>query len=148
MNSSVSINKLVKPLVEKLLEDATYLNLGIDSTEGGGKIIDAGINYDGCLESGRLITEICMGGLGRASLNMSSSDKEWPVSIQVHSTDPVISCLASQYAGWSLSFVKEEDNFNALGSGPCRALAQKEELFKDLNYQDKFFSTVVVMEVD
>ncbi|GIS45901.1 MAG: hypothetical protein Ct9H90mP18_02330 [Gammaproteobacteria bacterium] len=72
---------------------------------------------------------------------MSSSDKEWPVSIQVHSTDPVISCLASQYAGWSLSFVKEEDNFNALGSGPCRALAQKEELFKDLNYQDKFFST-------
>ena len=148
MNSSVSINKLAKPLVEKLLEDATYLNLGIDSTEGGGKIIDAGINYDGCLESGRLITEICMGGLGRASLNMSSSDKEWPVSIQVHSTDPVISCLASQYAGWSLSFVKEEDNFNALGSGPCRALAQKEELFKDLNYQDKFFSTVVVMEVD
>ena len=43
MNSSVSINKLVKPLVEKLLEDATYLNLGIDSTEGGGKIIDADI---------------------------------------------------------------------------------------------------------
>ena len=42
MNSSVSINKLAKPLVEKLLENATYLNLGIDSTEGGGKIIDAG----------------------------------------------------------------------------------------------------------
>ena len=77
MNSSVSIINLLKPLVENC-EDATYLNLGIDSTEGGGKIIDAGINYDGCLESGRLITEICMGGLGRASLNMSSSDKEWP----------------------------------------------------------------------
>tara|TARA_Y100000817_G_C16795830_1_gene517295 strand:- start:28 stop:996 length:969 start_codon:yes stop_codon:yes gene_type:complete len=148
MKDSISINKLVKPLVENLLEEAQKLNLGIESTENGGKIIDAGINYNGCLESGRLITEICMGGLGKASLSMSTNNDEWPVSIQVHSTDPVISCLASQYAGWSLSFVKEEDNFNALGSGPCRALAQKEELFKDLNYKDKFFSTVVVMEVD
>ena len=148
MVNNLSINKTTKPLVEKLLERANELNIGIDSSEGGAKIIDAGISSSGCLESGRLITEICMGGLGSVSLSMSQNLADWPLSIHVHSTNPVISCLASQYAGWNLSFVKEEDNFNALGSGPCRALAQKEDIFKDLNYTDKFFSTVVVLEVD
>jgi methenyltetrahydromethanopterin cyclohydrolase len=127
---------------------ADQLNIGIHTTDGGAKIIDAGINHDGCLESGRLITEICMGGLGRVDLTMSSNTENWPLTINVYSTNPVLSCLASQYAGWNLSFVKEEDNFNALGSGPCRALALKEDLFKDLNYSDKFYSTVVVLEVD
>jgi len=148
MNNNISINKLVKPLVEKLLDLAEQLNLGVDTTNGGAKIVDAGIKHNGCLESGRIITEICMGGLGRVSLTMSNNLPKWPLTINVYSTNPVLSCLASQYAGWNLSFVKEEDNFNALGSGPCRALAQKEELFKDLNYSDKFFSTVVIMEVD
>ena len=148
MNDKISINKTVKPLVEKLLDTADQLNIGVHTTDGGAKIIDAGINYNGCLESGRLITEICMGGLGKVELTMSSNTPDWPLTITVHSTDPVLSCLASQYAGWNLSFVKEEDNFNALGSGPCRALALKEDLFNDLNYSDKFYSTVVVLEVD
>ena len=148
MSDKISINKTVRPLVESLLDRADQLNIGIHITDGGAKIIDAGINYDGCLESGRLITEICMGGLGRVDLTMTSNTENWPLTINVHSTNPVISCLASQYAGWNLSFVKEEDNFNALGSGPCRALALKEELFKDLDYSDKFYSTVVVLEVD
>ena len=148
MTEKISINKVVKPLVEKLIETADQLNIGVHISEGGAKIIDAGINYAGCLESGRLITEICMGGLGRVSLSMTSNTPNWPLSIHVHSTNPVLSCLASQYAGWNLSFVKEEDNFNALGSGPCRALALKEDLFKELDYSDKFYSTVVVLEVD
>jgi len=148
MNDKISINKTVKPLVEKLLDTADQLNVGVYTTDGGAKIIDSGINYNGCLESGRLITEICMGGLGKVDLTMSSNTPNWPLTINVHSTDPVLSCLASQYAGWNLSFVKEEDNFNALGSGPCRALALKEDLFDDLNYSDKFYSTVVVLEVD
>ena len=69
MSENISINKVVKPLVEKLLESADQLNLGVIVSEGGAKIIDAGINYTGCLESGRLITEICMGGLGNVSVS-------------------------------------------------------------------------------
>ncbi len=148
MSNVVSVNKLVKPLVEKLLENADHLNLGVKTSDGGATIVDAGISSTGCLESGRQITEICMGGLGYVSLSMNNLFSEWPLTIHVHSSNPVLSCLASQYAGWNLSFVKNDDTFNALGSGPCRALACKEDLFKDLNYKDKFFSTVVIMEVD
>jgi len=146
--SNISVNKQVKPLVEKLIESHEKLNLGISESEGGAKIIDAGIKRKGCLEAGRLITEICMGGLGCVSLSMTSATPNWPLAIHVHSTDPVLSCLGSQYAGWSLSFVQNDDNFSALGSGPCRALAGKEDIFKDIKYEDKFFSTVVILEVD
>ena len=44
MNDKISINKTVKPLVEKLLDKADQLNIGIHTTDGGAKIIDAGIN--------------------------------------------------------------------------------------------------------
>ena len=148
MNKNISINKQVKPLEERLIESREKLNLIITESEGGAKIIDAGIKTKGCLEAGRIITEICMGGLGTVSLSMTSNIESWPLSIHVHSTDPVLSCLGSQYAGWSLSFVQNDDNFSALGSGPCRALAGKEDIFSDIDYKDKFFSTVVVLEVD
>ena len=148
MNKNISINKQVKPLVEHLIESHEKLNLSITESSGGAKIIDAGIKTTGCLEAGRIITEICMGGLGTVSLSMTNNTPNWPLSIHVHSTDPVLACLGSQYAGWSLSFVQNDDNFSALGSGPCRALAGKEEIFEDIGYEDKFFSTVVVLEVD
>ena len=136
MNKNISINKQVKPLVERLIESREKLNLIITESEGGAKIIDAGIKTKGCLEAGRIITEICMGGLGTVSLSMTSNIESWPLSIHVHSTDPVLSCLGSQYAGWSLSFVQNDDNFSALGSGPCRALAGKEDIFSDIDYKD------------
>ena len=134
--------------MEHLIDSHEKLNLSITESDGGAKIIDAGIKTTGCLEAGRIITEICMGGLGTVSLSMTNNTPNWPLSIHFHSTDPVLSCLGSQYAGWSLSFVQNDDNFSALGSGPCRALAGKEEIFKDIGYEDKFFSTVVVLEVD
>ena len=39
--------------------------------------------------------------------------------------DPVRACLASQYAGWQIKVGK----FFAMGSGPMRAAAGKEEIF-------------------
>jgi methenyltetrahydromethanopterin cyclohydrolase len=68
--------------------------------------------------------------------------------VNVHAKTPVLSCLGSQYAGWSLSHKSEDVKFFALGSGPGRALAAREELFKEFGYQDKADSTVIVLEVD
>ena len=76
MTDQVSINKITKPLVEELIENIDQLNLGMTTSSGGAKLIDAGISHKGCLESGRLITEICMGGLGKASLSMSTNNDE------------------------------------------------------------------------
>jgi methenyltetrahydromethanopterin cyclohydrolase len=68
----------------------------------------------------------------------------WPTAISVTSGQPVLACLASQYAGWALS----HEGFYALGSGPARALAQREDLFAELAYKDNATSTCLVLETD
>ena len=55
----------------------------------------------------------------------------------VASSQPVIACLGSQYAGWRLAHGAGKDAFHALGSGPARALAQKEAVLKDIGYRDQ-----------
>jgi methenyltetrahydromethanopterin cyclohydrolase len=144
-----SINQLTAPLVASLVADADILRLAVERLENGCRIVDAGIKARGSLEAGRRIAEICLGGLGHVTLMGSGPIAGWPLSVHVHSNDPVLACLGSQYAGWSLSHKAEgEKSFHALGSGPGRALAQKEPLFKALDYQDQSDQTCLVLEVD
>lgn len=153
MQYSASVNKLTQPLVQELIDNADKYRLGIQQLENGCTIIDAGIDAPGGLEAGRIITEICMGGMGTVSLSQSSYTDNWPLTINVHSTNPVLACLGSQYAGWSMSHEK----YYALGSGPARAMARKEkdgvdvpveELYKELDYSDSADSTALVIEND
>jgi methenyltetrahydromethanopterin cyclohydrolase len=147
--SRPSINALTVPLVESLVADAQRLRLGVERLENGCRLVDAGIQAAGCLEAGRRIAEICLGGLGTVSLNGCGPVAGWPLSVHVHTSDPVLACLGSQYAGWSLSHKQEgEKVFQALGSGPGRALAGKEPLFQELGYQDRADRTCLVLEVD
>ena len=139
-----SVNALTNPLVEQLLSNAKDLRLGVERSVNGATIIDAGIDYDGGLEAGRLIAEICMGGLGHVSLQTSTTFSHWPWMLSVHSNNPILSCLGSQYAGWSLAHEK----FFSLGSGPGRALAGREDLFKELGYKDQSNSACLVLESD
>jgi methenyltetrahydromethanopterin cyclohydrolase len=139
-----SVNALTNPLVEQLLSNSKELRLGVERSVNGATIIDAGIDYDGGLEAGRLIAEICMGGLGHVSLQTSTTFSHWPWMLSVHSNNPILSCLGSQYAGWSLAHEK----FFSLGSGPGRALAGREDLFKELGYKDQSNSACLVLESD
>ena len=131
-----SVNKASQPLVNQLVADAKALQLEINTLSNGTRIVDAGVNCTGGLEAGRLIGEICMGGLGTVTLGANSGFENWPWSVNVHAKTPVLSCLGSQYAGWSLSHKSEEGKFFALGSGPGRALAAKEEVLKEFAYKD------------
>ncbi len=141
-----SINRLTQPLLENLKRDVTILRLKLDTLSNGTTIIDAGIDAHGGLEAGRRIAEICMSGLGHVALKMGIG--KWPLTLNVQAANPVLACLGSQYAGWSLSHGEGEGAFHALGSGPGRALAQKEKLFEELNYRDTGSSTCLVLEVD
>ncbi len=139
-----SVNQLSEPLVRKLLQQADALQLGVSTHETGCTIIDAGIQHAGSAEAGRIVAEICMGGLGEVTLQADDRFADWHEAIAVSSAQPVLACLASQYAGWALSHEK----FFSLGSGPARALAQREDLFKELAYVDAADSTYIVLETD
>lgn len=144
----LSVNQFSEPLLKQLLLQSETLHLGVHRHVSGCTIIDAGIKYEGSAEAGRLIAEICMGGLGEVSLQTDQRFAEWVNAVAVTSEHPVLACLASQYAGWALQSKHPEDNFFALGSGPARALAQREELFKTLDYQDAANNTSIVLETN
>ena len=108
--------------------------------------MDAGIECRGGIEAGRRIGEICMGGLGRVRLDLGNGS--WPLALTVTSSHPALACLASQYAGWSLSHGSGKGAWFGLGSGPARALARKEALFEEMQYVDRHAHGALVLEVD
>ncbi|HSH88019.1 MAG TPA: methenyltetrahydromethanopterin cyclohydrolase [Methylophilus sp.] len=143
-STSISVQQYSAPLVAHLIANAAALGCLVTTHESGATIIDAGIQSPGGLEAGRIISEICMGGLGSVTLQQVPQFANWPLSVVVTARQPVIACLGSQYAGWALSHEK----FFSLGSGPARAIAQREEVFKDINYSDKGEQSVLVLETD
>jgi methenyltetrahydromethanopterin cyclohydrolase len=143
-----SVNKQSAALIEFLLDDEARLRLKTERLDSGCVLVDAGIAAPGGLEAGRRIAEICLGGLGRVSLAGTGPVAGWPSWVTVHTEDPVIACLGSQYAGWSLTHGEGEGAYQALGSGPARALACNETLFAELGYEDVADRTCLVLEVD
>jgi methenyltetrahydromethanopterin cyclohydrolase len=133
-------------LVDALRAEAAVLEIGVEIGASGETLFDAGVKRRGGIEAGLRIGAICMGGLGHVSLTPDGAIPRWPWTISVRSSQPVLACLASQYAGWSLSHGSGRDAFFALGSGPARALARKEQLFEELNYRDQASRATLVIE--
>ena len=73
-------------------------------------------------------------GSAGVEIGAGSPFPDWPFRVSVSAGDPVVACLASQYAGWSLSHGEGESAYFAMASGPGRARAAKEELFQELAY--------------
>jgi methenyltetrahydromethanopterin cyclohydrolase len=143
---ALSVNERSATLVARLMGDAEELRLGNSRGELGETLIDAGSKNTGGIAAGLRIAEICMGGLGEVVLLPSSATPRWPWTLVVHSSNPVIACLASQYAGWRLADETDKKPFFALGSGPARALARREPLFNDLHYFDSAACGTLVIE--
>lgn len=146
----LSVNRLAAPRVAELLASADALGIAVERLDSGVTLVDAGIDVRGSVAAGVLVGEICMGGLGSVRL-ATRVEEGWPDWLEVSSAQPVLACLASQYAGWSLAASKEEaggKKFFSLGSGPARALAGREDLFAELGYRDVADAGVLVLEVD
>jgi len=146
----LSVNRHVAPWVERLCAQADAMRVRVQRDDTGVRLVDAGIAAPGGLAAGLVIGEICMAGFGNVRLRSGGADG-WPSWLEVRSSLPVLACLGSQYAGWSLAASKEETGgkkFFALGSGPARALAAKEPLFGELGYRDHADQGVLILEVD
>ena len=143
-----NVSDQVQPLVDELVSNANKYRVKVSQTADGVRMVDAGIDVPGGLAAGRLIGEICMGGLGAVQIAAADRQKRWWWHVDVHSGDPVTACLASQYAGWSLNHGEGKEAFYALGSGPARAMGSKEPLYEELAYRNSPGKTAIVLEVD
>jgi methenyltetrahydromethanopterin cyclohydrolase len=138
----------VAPLVRALIDDASALRVDVSLGSLGECRIDCGVRAIGGLEAGRRVAEICLGGLGIVTLETTETENAWPFMVTVHTAQPVLACLGSQYAGWSLSVEDKGKKYSVLGSGPARAIGSSEKLFDEIGYRDEAASAVLVLEAD
>ncbi|MDX2288609.1 MAG: methenyltetrahydromethanopterin cyclohydrolase [Hyphomicrobiaceae bacterium] len=144
--ATVSVNARAGAIVDQIIANAGAYRASVSLGQAGETLIDCGAAAQGSLALGRLLGEICMGGLGSVAITAASPLASWPLGVMVHSTSPVISCLGSQYAGWTIA--DEATGFFALGSGPARALSRVEKLYDELGYADRHHRGFLVIEGD
>jgi methenyltetrahydromethanopterin cyclohydrolase len=143
--SGFSLNESAGRLADEVIRDAAMLRLEVTTGPGGATLIDCSV---GGVAAGLRMAAICLGGLGAVGLTQSDRLPRWPWQVSVYTSDPVIACLASQYAGWRLSSGAGKEKFFALGSGPARALARKEPLFDELPHREAAARAVLLLETE
>jgi methenyltetrahydromethanopterin cyclohydrolase len=139
----LSVNLSALSLVKKLCAKAENYGVTIEKTELGATIIDAGVKAKGGFSAGKVITEICLGGQGKAEIFPARYGDFVLPSVFVQTDHPAIATLGAQFAGWQVKI----DNYSAIGSGPARALALKpRELYEKIEYKDTADVAVLVLE--
>jgi methenyltetrahydromethanopterin cyclohydrolase len=137
-----TLNERAHELANAMAADADALGITVSTLPCGTRIIDCGVKATGSIEAGRRLAEVCLAGLG--SVRIETSEKTDPLGAFVHvnTSAPVIACMASQYAGWEI----KGDEYFAMGSGPIRAAACREELFKEIGHCEQPEVCVGVLE--
>jgi methenyltetrahydromethanopterin cyclohydrolase len=143
--AKLSVNKEARKLLDRLIAHADEYGVAVKKTKEGATLIDAGIKAKGGFEAGKIITEICLGGLGKVSICTAQYEDITLPSISVHTDHPAIATMGSQFADWQI----KHDDFSAIGSGPARALAKIDpRLYQKIGYEDKARATMIVLETE
>lgn len=108
----------------------------------GAQVVDLGVNTPGGLEAGRRLAQVCLSGLGRVELLPGGEHSLGLPLVAVASDQPLWACMGSQYAGWQIT----GGGFFAMGSGPMRLLAGKEELLAHYELRQQSSVAVGVLE--
>lgn len=138
-----TLNDNAWKLVTHFLNQPDLYGIHVMKSKQGAQIIDAGVDAKGGFETGRLVTEICLGGYGKAEIRLQKYGRTELPTIHVSTDRPVIATLGSQLAGWRITV----ESYHAIASGPARALARKpKKLFSKIQYRESAEHAVIVLE--
>ncbi|MEM9351484.1 MAG: methenyltetrahydromethanopterin cyclohydrolase [Planctomycetota bacterium] len=131
--NQLGLNARAALLCRNLEQESEGLGIA-RSNAGGAALWDFGVNAPGSVAAGVMLARVCLADLARVAADEAT--------VSVETEDPVAACMASQYAGWE---VKGEGYF-AMGSGPMRAAAGREELFDHIGRREQAEHCVGVLE--
>src|SRR4051812_6059300 len=139
---TISLNQRAHELADGLVAEADALRVAARTLDGGTRVVDCGSDVPGGLEAGRRFAEITMGGLGAVSFAPVVLGGRLRPALTVVTDHPALACLASQYAGWKI----DRDGYFAMASGPGRALIRAEDLYDDLDVDERASTGVLCLE--
>jgi methenyltetrahydromethanopterin cyclohydrolase len=139
---TLSLNQRAHELADRLADEADALRIAVRTLPDGPRLMDCGSAVPGGLEAGRRFAEITMGGLGSVTFAPLVIEGRWLPALTVVTDHPALACLGSQYAGWKL----DRDGYFAMASGPGRALIRAEDLFDDLDVDERASTAVLCLE--
>ncbi len=142
MATILTLNERAQRLADHMASTASALRIAVHTTPLGARVLDCGIQAPGGLQAGLALARVCLAG--QADISLVAGDVAGvpcPI-VQVSSDQPVLACMASQYAGWQIKVGK----FVAMGSGPMRALYGKEELFEHISGRERSAVAVGALE--
>ena len=122
-----NLNQRAAQLMEFAKSRTECMRIGIHEHDGV-NVLDFGVKSEGGLEAGVLLAKICLSGMADVQIVPTDSRLADVPQVFVRTDHPVAACLMSQYAGWKIA----SDDFFAMGSGPMRAVARKEDIFSHL----------------
>lgn len=148
----IKINELTKQIIDKIIDKKEFYKAEVNKLDNGAIILDMS---KASWLGGKLVGEICMGGLGKVEFSSYNLDGHYIPSVNVYTSEPIIACMASQLAGWNVKLKKEIEKdgqikkkvvFQSLGSGPARAKSKVEKIFEEFDYVDDSKCAVIVFE--
>ena len=137
----MSLNESALVIVQSILARTEELRVA-EHTVAGARVLDLGIAVRGGLQAGLELARVCLADRADVSIVPSSIPGIPGPAVQVATDDPVRACLASQYAGWSVSAGK----YFAMGSGPMRAALGKEAIYDHIPGRESASHVVGVLE--
>jgi methenyltetrahydromethanopterin cyclohydrolase len=139
----MGLNERAWAIADAMVAQAAELRVRCMMLSNGARVIDAGIDALGGLAAGQALAELCMGGLGHVSYEAVDVGGTPHAGVHVQTDEPVVSCMASQYAGWAI----KSGSFFGIGSGPLRAHARVEHvLFGKIGYAETTARGVLAIE--
>ena len=138
----ISVNQRAAEIAEQMIAHAEQLGIAVINLSCGARVVDVGVKASGGLLAGKYAAEASLGGMGEVTFLPLDYGDFWLPGVRVVVDQTEIGCMSSQYAGWGI----RRGNFFAIGSGPARARALVEPLFKQLDYKDSADVAVIVLE--
>jgi len=139
-----SLNRMALELVDEALDFTDELAIDAFELDNGATVLDFGVDATGGTEAGLLLAEIQSAGLATVASTLGKVAGTPRTRVELSTDHPALALLCAQKAGWEVSV----DGYEALGSGPARALVAEEEAFARIGYADAFEFAILALESD
>ncbi|MGI9861985.1 methenyltetrahydromethanopterin cyclohydrolase [Moorella naiadis] len=141
-----SINAEAVRIVKEIIADSRQLNITVSRLANGATVIDMGVKARGGLMAGKRFIEATIGGIGEVGFGTFNIQDLVLPTVDVYIDQPAITCLAAQFSGWRITEARDSKQVAPLGSGPLRAIAQRDVFCRVVPYKDINHEAVLAIQ--